>query len=234
MTTTSYNTAVAVRARVRAAVAAGAIGGQLLFIAGWLWAGAVEGHGYSVAEHDISDLGALTAHHATAFRLSLGVSGAVTIAFALVAVRTALEVDGRRSSIGAWLLALSLPGLDNLGDVFFRLDCRAADAGCSSSDAMSSWHGTAHVAVFVVAAVATVSAPFALAARMRLLDGWRERAGRTRAFGFVTIAALAVSAATVGTSVQGLTQRVAATIVPLGVVVLAGWVYRDSVYRSGS
>jgi hypothetical protein len=29
--------------------------------------------------------------------------------------------------LGAWLLAASLMGLDNLSDVFFRLDCRAVD-----------------------------------------------------------------------------------------------------------
>jgi hypothetical protein len=99
---------------------------------------------------------------------------------------------------------------------------------------MASWHGKAHVAVFVVAALATVAAPFALASRMRLLDGWRQFAGRARAFGFVTIGLLALTGATAGTSVQGLTQRLAATVIPLGVVALALRVARLGAYDAGS
>ena len=99
---------------------------------------------------------------------------------------------------------------------------------------MASWHGTMHVAVFVVAAVATVAAPFALASRMRLSDSWRDLAGRARAFGFVTIGLLAVTAATVGTPVQGLTQRFAATVISLGIVVLAWRVARQASYDTGS
>jgi hypothetical protein len=234
MTSTTYTTAIAARARVRDALAVAAIAAQGLFIGSWLWAGAVEGHGYSATRHDISDLGALTAHHATPFALGIGAAGALTILFAIAALRPALEIDGRPTPVGAWLVALSLPGLDNLSDAFFRLDCRAADAGCSSSDAMASWHGVAHIAVFAIAALATVAAPFALAARMRVVDGWRDLVGPTRLFGVVTVIALAATAATAGTSVQGLTQRIAATIVPLGVAALAVRVLRQSSYEPGS
>src|SRR5437764_1363961 len=79
---------------------------------------------------------------------------------------------------------------------------------------------------FGVAAIATVVAPFVLTRRMRALDGWRDLAGRARAFGFVTIAVLLAAMASADTSVQGLTQRVAATLVPLGVVALAWRVRR--------
>jgi hypothetical protein len=234
MTATSYSAAIALRTRVQGTIALAAIAAQLLFIAAWLALGAIEGGGYDAARDDISDLGALTARHPIAWAVCLGVSGALTIVFALAALRPSLDIDGRPSPVGAWLVALSLPGLDNVGDVFFRLDCRAADAGCSSSDAMSSWHGTAHVVVFALAAVATLAAPFALAARMRLVDGWRDLARPTTRFGFVAIAALAVTAATVGTPVQGLTQRIAATIVPLGVAALAVRVRRLAAYPPGS
>jgi hypothetical protein len=151
-----------------AALAVLAIAAQGLFIVSWLWAGAVEGHGYSAIRHDISDLGALTAHHASAFVAGIGVAGALTVVFAVAVLRPALEVGGLTTPIGSWLVALSLPALDNLADVFFRLDCRAADVACSSSDAVDSWHGTAHIAVFDVAAAATIAAPFALAARVRV------------------------------------------------------------------
>src|SRR5213083_430800 len=56
----------------------GGIAGQIVFVGGWLVLGAIEGHGFSAGRHDISDLGALTAHHATASRITEGIAGAVT------------------------------------------------------------------------------------------------------------------------------------------------------------
>jgi hypothetical membrane protein len=197
----------------RITVAAATTVGQLVFVGGWLVVGVLEGHGYSPARDDISDLAALTAHHATAFRLTLAVSGALTIAFG---------VSLRRTFGGAaWLVALSLPALDNLTDVFFRLDCRAADAGCSFADATASWHGKLHVVCFVVAAIPTVVAPFALSRRMRRTPGWVGLARPTRRFGYVVIAALVVTVASSGTPVQGLTQRGTVLVVVSGIVALA-------------
>src|SRR6185295_1007568 len=98
-----------------------------------------------------------------------GVSGVLTMAFAVGALRPALGIAG-------WLVAVSLPALDNLGDVFFRLDCRAADAGCSASQATASWHGKMHIAVFLIAAIPTLIAPFVLSRRMAAVDGWRDLA----------------------------------------------------------
>jgi hypothetical protein len=198
---------------VRRTLAAAVIAAQLLFIGGWLVLGSVEGHGYSAARHDISDLGALTAHHATASRLTEGIAGFVTVAFALLALRPSLRSAGRAGGAGAWLVALSLPGLDSLSDAFFRLDCRAADAGCTAGDAFASWHGKAHLISFAISALATVAAPFVLSRAMRRVDGWRDLAGPARAFGILTILLLAASGATTGTAVQGWTQRVAAVIV---------------------
>jgi hypothetical protein len=192
-----------------------AAGAQVLFVLGFLVLGAIEGHGYSAARHDISDLGALTAHHATAWAVVLGVSGALTVAFALGVLRPVF------GGVGPWLVALSLPALDHLGDVFFRLDCRAADAGCTTSASTASWHGKMHVAVFLVAAIPTIAAPFVLAARMRAVDGWRDWAGPTRAFGVAVIVVLVLSGATQGTSVQGAAQRVAVIVVTSGIAVLA-------------
>src|SRR4051794_13898412 len=109
--------AVGMSPSLRTPLAIAAIAAQLLFVGGWLVLGAVEGGGYAAGRHDISDLAALTADHATLARLTLGISGAVTIAFAV----SLLPVLGR----SAWLIALSLPGLDNASDAFFRLNCRA-------------------------------------------------------------------------------------------------------------
>jgi hypothetical protein len=202
-------------------LARGAVAAQVLFVGGWLVIGALEGHGYSAGRHDISDLSALTAHYAWLDLATEGIAGALTIAFAIWALRLALTVPGRRPPVGAWLVALSLPGLDNLGDVFFRLDCRAADAGCSTSRAIASWHAKAHLIVFVIAALATVVAPFALAHRMRLVEGWRDLARPAWGFGVLTVVGLVVNGALQDTVGQGWAQRVLAVFVVLGVVALA-------------
>jgi len=205
-----------------------AAGAQALFVGGWLVGGAIEGHGYSAGRHDISDLTALTAHHAMFNRATLLVSGILTAAFALWALRPSLTSPDLRVPISAWLVALSLPSLDNLSDVFFRLDCRAADAGCSASHASASWHGKAHLVMFAIAAAATVVAPFALAHRMQRLDGWRSVARPTRLFGVLIVAALLAAGALGGTAAQGTSQRIAATLIPLGIVGLALHVRRHA------
>ncbi|MFC6156584.1 DUF998 domain-containing protein [Kribbella jiaozuonensis] len=212
--------------RARRALTIATIVAQGVFIVGTLVGGAIEGHGYNAARHDISDLAALTAHHATLARLSLGIAGVLTIAFALLVLRPALRTADGRESAGAWLVALSLAGWDNLSDAFFRLDCRDADAACVSTASFDSWHAKVHLASYVVAGVATVIAPFLLSRRMRTLDGWRDLAGPTRIAGFVIVAALAVTVFTGGTAVQGLAQRFALFLVSLCVVPLAVRVLR--------
>ena len=207
--------------RHRSWLAWAVIAAQLLFLGGMLVLGAIEGHGYSAGRHDISDLGALTAHHATAARLIVGIAGAVTIAFALLVLRPSLRSAAGREPVGTWLVALSLPGFDTMSDAFFRLDCRAADTGCTMAEATASWHGKAHIACFVIAALATVAAPFVLAHRMRRVDGWQDLAVPTRIFGVLTIVALAVTGASTGTAAQGWTQRGAIVLVALGIGALA-------------
>jgi hypothetical protein len=75
------------RDRRAAWLAVAAVAAQVLFVAGWLVGGAIEGHGYAPGRHDISDLGALTAHHAWLSQVTGGTAGALTIAFALFALR---------------------------------------------------------------------------------------------------------------------------------------------------
>jgi hypothetical protein len=226
MTATTTSPAATTNRSLRRTLSLAAIAGQGVFVLGWIVGGAIEGHGYSIARHDISDLGALTAQHAPLYFAICAIGGFATIAFALGALRPALAVAGRGPALGAVLLALSLPAFDSASDAFFRLDCRAADAGCSVSDAASSWHGKAHIASFAVAALVSIAVPFLLAARMRLLDTWRDLARPTRIFGFVFIAGLVVSAFTTDTSVGGWAQRVVIVYVCAGVVALAWRTYK--------
>jgi hypothetical protein len=149
------------------------------------------------------------------------ISGLVTAAFALWALRPSLDVPGRRTAWSAVLVAVSLVSLDNLSDAFFRLDCRAADAGCSPSVAAASWHGKVHVAVFLVAAIPTLVAPFVLSRRMRQSAAWTDLARPARVFGVILLVVFVAAAASQGSELQGWTQRIAAILTSFGVAVLA-------------
>jgi hypothetical protein len=211
-----------VRLRRRAVwLAWGAIGGVVVFNLGWLAVGAVQTGGYSVASHDVSDLGALTAQYPWMMLTAQGIAGAFTILFALVALRPALAAPGPGTALGAWLLAVSLMGLDNLSDVFFRLDCRAADQGCTTAVAAGSWHGMMHLIVGVISGLATIAAPFVLAVHMRRADRWRELARPAIGFGVLLLAVLVSYAALEGKPGGGYLQRVAIVLVSVGVATLA-------------
>jgi hypothetical membrane protein len=199
----------------------GVIGGILIFNIGWILAEALQGGGYSIARDDVSDLGALTARDPWVLLAATGIAGALTILFALFALRPALAVPGRRAALGAWLLAASLMGLDNLSDTFFRLDCRAMDAGCTSAVSTASWHGTVHVIVATVAAFATIAAPFVLAPRMRRVEGWRDLATPTIAIGVLFVVVVLGYAALERKSGGGYLQRAAIVILSAGVIALA-------------
>jgi hypothetical protein len=192
-----------------------AIAGQIVFAGGWLIGGAIEGDGYSHMKHEISDLGALTANNPLLAQTTLFLSGLATVVFAFLVVRPEL------GKLPAWLVALSLLGLDGLSDPFFRLDCRRVDPGCTSTEAADSWHGTIHIAVFLVAAAATIAACFVLSRRMRARERWSHLARPTQWFGIFFIVTLVITGATSETDVAGLTQRLAATFTALGLVALA-------------
>lgn len=199
-------------------LAVAAIAAQLLFTLGWLVGGFLQEAQYSATRHDISDLGALTAQHAWVMLTAQGIAGAVTIAFALVALRPALAVPGRRMAVSAIMVALSVMGLDNLSDAFFRLDCRAMDQGCTVEAAMSSWQGVVHGVVGGITILIFILTPFALARRMRLAPPWRDLWRPTLAFGVVVIA---VFVANIALSSSGLSQRGLALLGAFGVTVLA-------------
>jgi hypothetical protein len=163
----------------------------------------------------------LTAQHPWVMLISGGIAGAITILFALFALGPALAVPGRRAALGARLLAGSLMGLDNLSDVFFRLDCRAADPGCTTSVAMNSWHGTVHGIVGAATALATIAAVFALAFRMRRADGWRDLARPTFTFGLLFLVVLLAYAALEGKAGGGYLQRTAIVLLSVWVATLA-------------
>jgi hypothetical membrane protein len=199
----------------------GAIAGVFIFNLGWIVAGALQTGGYSLARHDVSDLGALTAQDPYVILIAGGIAGVLTILFALFALRPALAVPGRGTAIGAWLLAASLMGLDNVSDLFFRLDCRAADAGCTASVASASWHGKLHVAVAVVSVFATIAVPFVLASRMRRVEGWQDLVVPAITFGVVFLMVLLAYAATESKMGGGYLQRIAIVLLSVAIATVA-------------
>jgi uncharacterized protein DUF998 len=207
--------------RRRRVLAWAAIVGQILVTLAWLIGGAIQGGGYSVAADDISDLGALTADQPWLILIGQAVSGAFTMAFAIVALRPALAVVGHRTPVSAWLVALSAAGLDDLSDAFFRLDCRAADLGCTEAVATASWHGMIHGNVGTVTFAILVIAPFALARRMQLGPGWRILARPTLGYGLLLLAAVTAYVLLSISTGGGYAQRAVALLGSLGVIVLA-------------
>jgi len=201
-------------------LARGAVVAALLFTSGWVAGAWVQDARYSVARDDISDLGAMTAMHPWVMLVPQGISGVLVLAFALGALEPALRRNGERASLGAWLVALSVMGLDNLSDPFFRLDRRAADAARAAALA-PSWHASLHLAVGALTFVTTIAACVVLARRMRELPQWRDLAAPTAWFGAVFAIVLAVYVLRYGAYGQGYTQRALELMSAGGVAVLA-------------
>ena len=113
------------------------------------------------------------------------VGGLCTIVFALGALRPALRPGGWAGPVGAWLLALSALGLDNVSDAFFRLDCRRAD-GCTDAQQTASWHAQVHGIVGITVLLFIVAPPV-LAWAMRRTPGWRGFAWLSLAVGVLSL-----------------------------------------------
>jgi hypothetical protein len=201
-------------------LARGAVIGQVLFTAGWLIGSILQDDAYSSARHDLSDLGALTAQYPWVLLIPQGLAGALTILFALGALRPAFRLPQRGEAVGPWLVALSALGLGSVSDFFFRIDCRAADVGCSQSAAIASWPGTIHATVGIFTALVTVLAPFTLARRMRHLAKWRDLASGAVAFGLVALSII-VLYLVLHEAYGGFAQRAGIFQASVGLLVLA-------------
>jgi len=201
---------------------------QGLFTIGWITAGFLQGDGYAIAYHDISDMGAMTANYPWLYMVPTGITGVVTIWFCLGALRPILKSAGIRRPVGAWFLALSLMGLDNFSDFFFRLDCRAVDPGCTQEVAAASMHGKIHILVALISVLFTVIAPFTLSRHMRNLEAWKDLKTKTNIFGIFFLVALVAYIYTEGAYGHGYTQRIMCLMLSVGIIVLARRVYRIS------
>ena len=156
----------------------------ITFIAGWLLGGLAQPDEYSLVDHDISDLGALTAHRPWLYnQIGSNLTGLFIVALSLGLWRTV----GTRLSARIGVTALAVFGVGTFLDGLLRLDCRKIDAGCDRS---ASWHGTAHLVETGFTVLGVFVAVFALALAFRKSASWHDLWVVTLAAGILAIVAL--------------------------------------------
>jgi hypothetical protein len=186
---------------LRAAAICGLLA-PISFIAGWLFGGLAQPEEYSLVDHDISDLGALTADKPWLYnQLGVNLTGLLLFALALGLWKTV----GTSLSARIGLVAFVIFAVGTFLDGLFRLDCRKIDEGC---DRTSSWHATAHLVETGFTVLGIFVAVFALAWAFRKSTRWRDLWIASLASG---IAAL-VSLVLFSLPGEGLGVRVATTI----------------------
>jgi hypothetical protein len=112
----------------------------ITFNAGWIAGDAAQPRAFHPADHDISDLGALTANNPWLYnQVAANLSGLLVIALGIGIWRA--QTPTRRGWVGIiGPTAVVMAGLGTCLDGIFRLDCQAIDNGCVND----SWHSHAH------------------------------------------------------------------------------------------
>ncbi|MFL5950975.1 MAG: DUF998 domain-containing protein [Gaiellaceae bacterium] len=137
------------------------------FNVAWIAGGQVQPSAYSVANDDISDLGAMTAASPWIYnRFGANLTGVLVVLLGLGLWR-ALSPDmiGR---IGAAVLVAE--GISTFFDGIFHLDCRGIDAACDNV----SWHSRAHKIESGFTGAFSLLAPLVLSFAFRRNPAWRD------------------------------------------------------------
>lgn len=207
------------RARGVAARAAWlAFAGQLLFVAAWLVAGALQ-QGYSHSEQYVTELGAATANHSWIVNGALVALGLTLVALA-IGVQAALPRAAR--SLGVVVL-LSLGGLATALTGVFALDCMpTVERACGQriENGHTPWQTYTHFWASVAMHPTLLPIPFVLA-----WATWGGRAGRPALVAGVLgllAGGFAFLAAAVGDAeLAGLYDRLGYIAMHVGIAVLA-------------
>ncbi|MEA2409543.1 MAG: hypothetical protein QOC77_104 [Thermoleophilaceae bacterium] len=134
----------------------GALGGQVVFVASWVVAGALE-PGYSHADQGVSELGARTAEHPLIVN-----GGLVVFGLTFVAIGVALfAVLPSRLAAGLFVAA----GLAVIASGLITLDCGLSHPHCEAQWRAGdlSWHESGHLWAGLVSRLLLALTPFALA-----------------------------------------------------------------------
>jgi hypothetical protein len=146
------------------ALAWAALAGQLVFVAAWIVAGALEPH-YSHVDQGVSELAARTAAHPLIVGAGIVVLG---LAFAALGCALPRALPRRRAATIAGGLFVAGGSAVVLSGVF-RLDCGpAVDAHCRAlwRAGSLSWHQDAHVWSAFAGELLLAATPFAIAAAL--------------------------------------------------------------------
>lgn len=184
----------------------GAICGLLTpitFVVGWLFGALAQPDAYNLITDQVSDLGALTADDAWIYnRIGANLTGLLVVALAYGLWKVGLP--GRSGKVG--VIALAVMGVGQFFDGWFRLDCRAIDAGCENGG--TSWHVIAHSIESIFTVLGLLVAVFALARAFKQSERWRDLRIPT------LIAAFATTAIVIGLqfNAAGLAVRLGVTL----------------------
>jgi hypothetical protein len=137
------------------------------FNVAWIAGGLAQPSAYSVANDDISDLGAITAASPWIYnQVGANLTGILVVLLGLGLWRAlSPDVIGR---IGAGVLIAE--GTSTFFDGIFHLDCRGIDAACDNV----SWHSRAHKIESGFTGAFSLLAPLILAFAFRRNAAWRD------------------------------------------------------------
>jgi hypothetical protein len=156
------------------------------FTFAWLAGGLAQPDAYSMIDHSVSDLGALTADSPWLYnQIGANLTGLLVVALAAGLWQTVPpRISGR---IG--VIALGVMGLGQFFDGWFRLDCQAIDAGCGGAN--PSWHANAHEIESLFTVLGLLVSVFALARAFKKSPRWHDVWAVTLAAGITTIVVFA-------------------------------------------
>jgi hypothetical protein len=157
----------------------------------------------------------------------LTLCGLATVLFALLAVRPALREGGRRATVGAVLLALSIFGVGDLFSPFEREACRLADTGCTGSDQTANLGGKLDNTLSTLGILLFIAAAFVLASAMERTPGWRGWVWPARWVGIVFVALLVAFVVAEPADLGGLFERLLAGFGSVAIGALAWRIARQ-------
>lgn len=192
---------------------------QVAFMAGWLIAETWQGPRYSPIRYTISDLQAATAPHVWFPITCFAIGGIGTFAFAVFGLRPALARAGKVAAYAPWMLAFSALAL---GNSFPLVPFRLIDPGATAARQLHSAGGLTDAIVSSLAFLVLVLTPFPLWRRLAQLAEWRRLRPvmmAARILGPLCFVAMAIASSVV--SVQGLAERILATVCVAWVAALA-------------